>query len=759
MIGVGIVVAVAGLTAYAVWVLRGAAVDAARARAEDHAASLAEHAAETFFAGRYVLDNVVQHVAAQSLADSSALRQRLGTRVEHELLRAREGSFLPISMIAVADAGGDVVALSRGFPAPSINIADRESFRVARDGSPAETYVSAPVRNRADGLWTIYLSRKLLSPRGQFIGVAMTGLSCQRFTDFYLSLRLDRRTPMVDATSMTLLRNDLTVLARAPFDEHGLGHPLRDDGPYGPLASTPPGPASAPQRFGPWDADPAIEGHLLLTARAVRGFPVQVAVAARDTLYLAEWRRQAAAIGSFGVLAMGFFAATFSVLVRVLRRREQHLEEAQRLRKAAEAASRVKSEFLATVSHEIRTPMNGILGTADLLVRSPLPPRELGLAETLLRSGRNLLGIINDILDLSKIEAGELQVEAAAFCPRTLMREVQDLFEGYAAGKGITLSAQVADDVPPAVTGDANRVRQVLGNLASNAIKFSDTGQVQLRLKLALPAAAGTVLRFEVEDWGVGIPASAQPRVFQPFAQADGSVARRFGGTGLGLAISKRLVELMGGTIDFRSREGHGTCFWFELPMAPARPEDISPLHVDEPPEFRFAHSGAMPLSPAEPMAQPGAVQPGPNVLVVEDNPVNAVVVEAQLARLGCSCDIAVDGDEALNFLRSGCYDVVLMDCMLPGMSGYELTGQWRREEQRQGRARLPIIALTANALASNVDEARQAGMDDFLTKPCTVDKLATVLRRWLAPDDEAPPPSPMRQGTAAVSPTAHPPP
>ena len=286
-----------------------------------------------------------------------------------------------------------------------------------------------------------------------------------------------------------------------------------------------------------------------------------------------------AAIVATAGAALAFFAYTFGALVRVLRRREELMTEGQRLREVAETASRAKSLFLATVSHEIRTPMNGILGTAELLVHCELAPEPRRLADALLRSGKSLLRILNDILDFSKIEAGELQVSPTTFAVKTVMQDVYELFESSAQGKGLTLQVVVADDVPVFAVGDPDRIRQVMGNLASNAVKFTERGIVIL--KVIVSASGGVpALRFEVDDTGIGIPEDARERVFEVFAQADSSVERRFGGSGLGLAISKRIVALMGGTIDFRSIAGRGTCFWFEIALVlPA----VSPSHISRP--------------------------------------------------------------------------------------------------------------------------------------------------------------------------------
>jgi len=629
---------------------------------------------------------------------------------------ARQTLRLPeIESLRASDPDGLVFLGNEIRRKDGVTIADREYFATLRDNPDEGLIVTKPLIGKVSHHHVILFARRYSDLQGHFAGVTYATIAVDHF--YGMMSQFD-----VGASGMVALRDtDLGLISRRPTLT---GDALGDVG----VKGTSPELAqrmSTGDLSGTYHTRKSPDGiERTYSFRHVQNAPMLAFVGAASRDYLSDWRGEAI---KSAAIALGFMILSLisgGNLFRLLQqaeKREQALQEGERelirAKSAAEAASLAKSRFLATMSHEIRTPMNGILGMAQLLLTPGLAPSEReDYVQVILHSGQTLLTLLNDILDLSKIEAGKL--ERIPFTPRDIVRECQTLFAKAASDKALDLDSEADPAGGLTFRGDPSRLRQMLSNLISNAVKFTEQGRITVSVKEIGRDESGTVLEFAVSDTGIGIPADKQSLLFTPFSQIDSSTTRQFGGTGLGLSIVRYLAERMGGGAGFDSTEGRGSRFWFSiraepLAEAPPRPAETAEALLSAPQDGRR------------------------RLLVVEDNITNRAVITGMLKKLGLAFDTAVNGQEALALIEAGSKaDLVLMDCQMPVMDGLEATRRIRAWEQETGKQRLPIIALTASAFEEDRDRCLAAGMDDFLTKPLVLRQLTTALETWLKKPD-----------------------
>ena len=508
------------------------------------------------------------------------------------------------------------------------------------------------------------------------------------------------------------------------------------------------------------DSDAAEIGHYLAMGAALFFAAIALALflgrwlAGRITTPVARLLRAMEAVGASGTFQVrvepdaadeiGRLTEGFNTLMSRLHVKDvalrRTLAELVEARDAAEAANLAKSQFLANMSHEIRTPLNGVLAMAQILARSPLDPGQREQVEVIHQSGETLLSLLNDILDVSKIEAGKLELEVADFEVGAVIQAAARGFAAVAERKGLRLEVEVAAEADDLRRGDSARLRQILNNFLSNALKFTEAGVVRLRVEGEGEGGAEG-LRLTVSDTGMGIADDKLPLLFQKFIQLDASTTRRFGGTGLGLAICRELSELMGGQVSVESRPGEGSSFTVVLPLprmasAPTAPVEMAaeaaPSGVAALPDDGEAVRPQSDPAMAEPVAERAALR----VLAAEDNPTNQLVLSTVMQIFGVELTLATDGIEAVDAWRAGAFDVILMDIQMPRLDGVAATRRIRAEEAAHGRPRIPILALSANALTHQVEAYLAAGMDGHVAKPIELPKLQAALEQVLASAD-----------------------
>ena len=672
--------------------LRESSLQTAEANLARYSLTLVEEADRSFKSVDLVLSSVGDYFGRSGVTDSASYQRMMSDQATHLLLKEKITGLPQIDAVTMINAQGKLINFSRYWPIPAVDVSDRDYFMALKADPNLETFISAPVRNRGSGTWNIYIARRLNDPNGEFMGLLLGAMSLQYFENFFAS------TSISAGSSISLVREDGTLLANYPHSEK--------------IGEQSSGAGQRALAAGGNIRELSANDHKMriLSARMLPNYPVLVEVTQTEDNVLSSWRALAQLLGAMSLVS----TIVVLIAVFVIARWWKKLE---RLTQAAETANAAKSAFLAMMSHEIRTPMNAVLGLTTTLLETNLDADQRGSVQAIHGAGDNLLVILNDILDFSKLEAGQLSLEHIAFSPEALVQNTLGIIEPRAAAKGLAIRSVNDSVLPPALKGDAGRIRQVLLNLVSNAVKFTAAGEVLVTTRCLARDDDNATIEWAVSDTGIGIAPEHIGLLFANFVQADNSISRRFGGSGLGLAICKRLVEQMGGEIKVISAPGQGSTFRFSLTLPVA--EHVALTEHDDQTVF------------AELKARIAALGRPLRILIVDDDPTNRLVAAKMLKEFEIQNDMACDGLEAVTAAASFNYDVIMMDVRMPEMDGLQAT---RTIRSRGGRLQtLPIIAFTASAFEDDVKACRDAGMDDLVVKPVRKKVMVEAILRMLS--------------------------